>query len=1399
MKLHVIVAPRHDLDFIIEEEYTDIKSNISIYDLVSELAQTPHITEKSITVIVDGAVVPFAEWKKFYLSDEKNHEVKFVLEPEGTVVMFAFVIIAMVATFLYTMRMMHNLNSKTGTDKSGESRSIYDVNAQGNKIKLGDVIPEQFGLFKKFPDYLADAHGFYRDNEYYLDLILSQGIGYFQHDLSNIYVGATPLSVLQGIQCEVCDPSADLSNNSIAPEITKCWYNSTEVTSSGHTLHALTSTNITNNTHLEYQSIFVEGYDDLSKYRVGDLVKISGASNEWVVLPAFQDTAEHYPEQLSSDWEVRARNNYRNNYDHPHQFAVYPFRPKEMKEADAQSPSPIHTFYHIYVKQRDYYISGSTTASYRLLDIPLSECSVVESVRRWGGETWELNSAVFSSGAWYPSTDFDNYMLLGNNCRHEYWSSGGFTEYSIYDYWKQYYSYSGGPITYGTVDLQTIPDNCRIDCYSPWGMNAESGTSGSVSYQGRYGELYQATPTILFGSTPLSYEIKINNNGTYKLWNSRLKTNAVFNVQIAYCVRAKVTECHRKDLIGKTVDIIANKPLKFAIPLIGTNYYMRSAYSTQWVYCDSLCFKLPWDDAAQHIESAFLYEQFGEALVPTKVDSRMGWETDPSYGIEETDSDWKFVITDGTQTYKANYLCIDHEHAGTAGALGHNCVAVRVTATPEGIWDFYNARRGTVDDNGFYKVVAVYGENSFSADLDSPILVNSKSNLSSDNAKRLFTTPHQNHRVYNQDIMRSDKDYKGREFTDIDQYFKQTKIGGKWEDAPCYAPSVTKVMLHRCDSNGNLYPDWTGFWAVDSIQKNVVVENITQGFSTKDVNNSISGPYRAAPIGVDVSEIEVDLQAPGGIYYRNDQGDIEPYNVTVRIEYQRAGDLEWQHRDVTLTSNGIKKFSNGEYTSTGMDAVGVTEKFDLPKGDWYFRCYRLTEEHSDDTTHYSDVVKWTGLKSVIANPQSYDDITVLLMRFKGSETLSEMSDNQISTLFTRMLPNIETSVLEPTSALAPAVKYICDHSKFASLLHIDNIVDMDAIWNVRGLDLNGTLDSDNTLLNVLSDILHIGYSELSTRADGLQIVQIGEHPNIDYEQGGSWDAAHLSGPTDYSFIFSPQNYSNLKIDVALPRRDDAEEIEVQYTDVETYKTATVYIHMSASQYSTIEVTDYPTSIYQEKLQLFGVTEKAQAVAMGARRLRSILRNRIKFTLTTEFDSLNCNYKDFVGLVVDEPSCGMLTAEMRHKPNYDNEYIVTSSNWAGDAYSGRVTNYDNGVIEINPPLTAEQYGDADHRPTAFFITDEEGQPHLLSIRYNDWIDAKSFRATLPVVWYGTDIELPRIVSAVIVPCWVEKIKPSEKNCTVELTMYDSSIFTDDLPMREGYGVSAYGTSPYGKSY
>ena len=1394
MKLLVRVVPRNDLNFTIESEEIEINnSHATINDYLSQYGEYKDLP---LSFMLDGEIV-----SRDTLLVGKS-ELKIIVEPQGV---FAFVImlVVVVATFLYTMSQMNKLNSKTGKNKdTQQGRSIYDVNAQGNKVKLGDVIPEQFGLFKKFPDYLSDPHSYYKDNKYYLDLILSQGVGYFLHAANHdhIYIGNTSINTLSGIQCHVAEPGEDLSSNSIDPEITKCWFNSTEVTSSGHTLHALTSTSAENNVHLEYQSIFVEGYD-LSKYRVGDMVKISGADNEWVVLPAFQDTTEHYPEQISGDWTVRCQKNYRNCFDHPHQFAVYPFKSVEMMDADASSPWPQSTYYHMYVSQRNFYADG-TDPVLGLLDIPANELSIAESARRWGGEKWELNSARFSQSqnTWYPSTNLDNYLLLGNNCRHVYQTTGGWipiTSYYIYDYENIFADKYGGATTHGTVDLQTIPDNCRIDCYYPFGMNADDSVWGYVAYRGRYGSLYQQTATYSYRGNPLCYELKVSSkDGTYKLWNSRMKTGAKFRVNVGYCGRVKVVKCHRKELEGKTIDIMSSglgQPGMLR-ELAGVSTSENSALSTEWIRVGKLCFLLP--IVNNKLVSVFEYEQVGDSLVPTGA--KGGWysEIESEFSPEELEKDWEFIVSDG----KGEVAAV------TEYGFGHNCVAVRVTATPSGIWDFYDEDRGTVDDNGYYKVVAVYGENNFSADLDSPILVNSKSQLSDGSAKRLFTTPHQNHRVYNRDIMLSSKDYKGREFNDIEQYLKQVKIGNKWEDAPCYAPSVTKVMLHRCDSDGNLYPDWTGFWAVDSIQKNVVVENLTQGFSTKDINNSMCGPYRAAPIGVEVSEIELDFTAPSGIYYMDDNADIQPYYVEVRIEYQRKGDIEWQHRDIILTSQGIKKFSNGEYTSTGMDAVGVTEKFDLPQGDWYFRCYKLTPEHTDETTKYREEVRWTGLKSVIANPQSYDDMTTLLMRFEGNETLSEMNQNQISTMFTRKLPVIgDNSTLEPTRNLAPAVNYVCQNSKFANLLNIDNLADLDAQWKVRGLRCNGTLDTDNTLLQVLSDMLHIGYSELCTRADHLQIVQINEKAvngtkNIMFSDSDKYSI------TNFDFLFTPQNYNNLNIMVALPKLDDVDEVVVTYTDVDTYKTKTVYVHLNTDNtsvnYNKIVATDYSTSKHSETLQAFGVTERQQAIAMGSRRLRSLKRQRIQITIDTEFDSLNVNYKDFVGIALDGSYASLFAKEMQQEYSQTTQNNIRHTDDSGLSYQP-IYNYtarvmsvesDNRTLTVNPPINTTTYRSGKN----FLITDQEGTPHLCEI--DRWLTNSRVRLKYELPFeYDADVEPPRLTFGYIVPCWVESVKPSEKKCTITLTNYDHTIFVDDLPMREGYGVSLYGGSPYGKSY
>ena len=102
-----------------------------------------------------------------------------------------------------------------------------------------EIIPENFGFFKRFPDYLADRHVFYRNSTLFCDMILCQGIGHYDYkaDHSDIYIGETPVSELKGCSAYVIEPGERITaENSPEDKSWYCWYSSTEVTQSGHTL-----------------------------------------------------------------------------------------------------------------------------------------------------------------------------------------------------------------------------------------------------------------------------------------------------------------------------------------------------------------------------------------------------------------------------------------------------------------------------------------------------------------------------------------------------------------------------------------------------------------------------------------------------------------------------------------------------------------------------------------------------------------------------------------------------------------------------------------------------------------------------------------------------------------------------------------------------------------------------------------------------------------------------------------------------------------------------------------------------------------------------------------------------------------------------------------------------------
>lgn len=559
-----------------------------------------------------------------------------------------------------------------------------------------------------------------------------------------------------------------------------------------------------------------------------------------------------------------------------------------------------------------------------------------------------------------------------------------------------------------------------------------------------------------------------------------------------------------------------------------------------------------------------------------------------------------------------------------------------------------------------------------------------------------------------------------------------------------YTPGSDNGLYEYVSHDGNTYTirkvtpsyapvtGWSEFWAQGYTQRDLTF-TLDESSSTA---GAYAGPYRACPVGATASIYEYDIRFPGGLGYLQDNGTFRDLTVTLEIGYRRAG------------SNDAWTTVEREFTAHTNDELAYTYQVETETpGNYEFRIKNLTE--SSNSTRALEEVRWTGLKSVISTKNEYDDVTVMICRFRGSETLSELSENQIATYWTRKLPPVGGGAAVATRDLAPAVQYVVSQSKYAGILDAASLADFDSYWTARGIELNGTIDSDGTLLQVLQDVLTVGFSSPIIRDNKLAFSRL--HPQGDNEP--------------LAQIFTAQNLTaSPEITFNLPKEDDVDEVVVEYTSPETYKTETIFCHVDGNGDKAI--TLYPESAHQEKLRAFGVTSREQAEAMGMRRLRYLRNTRVTYKIKTELDGLNCQYNDLVGLVLDE-NLSNITGRVLA---YDSEaFTITTDQQIPLTYSA-------GIVYIRK---------LDGTPITRTFTRVDSHHLQLSDAMFTWNDR-----------YGADLEYPFFAIGELVRCWVTGVTPADKTCELTLINYAGDIFTDDLIPSEGYGISPYGITPYG---
>lgn len=535
--------------------------------------------------------------------------------------------------------------------------------------------------------------------------------------------------------------------------------------------------------------------------------------------------------------------------------------------------------------------------------------------------------------------------------------------------------------------------------------------------------------------------------------------------------------------------------------------------------------------------------------------------------------------------------------------------------------------------------------------------------------------------------------------------------------------SDATTYLTRVTSSYVTDPNWEGFWTQGLVTTDVV-------YSLDNASSSSAGtwvgPYRACPVGAVSNKFEVDIMFPAGIGTLNNSGGIDSRTIDIEIQYREAG------------SNNAWESVDYHWTNNTNDELAYTISIDTEtSGNYEFRIKNLS--NNDENIQALQTVKWVGLKSRITDKNQYDDMTVIICRFKGTETLSELSQNQIWTLWNRKLPALDVAdenlndpaYMTATRDIAPVVKYICDNSKYKGIVDMDSLREYDAYWRSKGMKLDGTLDDDNTLLEALRDVLKAGFSSLTVYDNRLSFCKL--HKQAENEP--------------LVQIFTPQNLvDSPKATITLRRDDSINEVVVEFIDPETYKTATRYIHLDSNGDSV--VTLYPTSNCQETLNAFGVVQEEVAIAMGCRRLRYLTYTNTKYEIKTELDGLNCKYNDLVGIVLDH--------------NLSN-------------ISGRILGVDQSNITVDREIPEALAGGI------IYIRKMDGSMFQTTYRR---IDSRTLELyeSLPFEWssdYGTIMEYPFFAIGELVKCWINNVKPSGKSCILELVNYDERVFDDDL--------------------
>lgn len=400
----------------------------------------------------------------------------------------------------------------------------------------------------------------------------------------------------------------------------------------------------------------------------------------------------------------------------------------------------------------------------------------------------------------------------------------------------------------------------------------------------------------------------------------------------------------------------------------------------------------------------------------------------------------------------------------------------------------------------------------------------------------------------------------------------------------------------------------------------------------QELSATAVGPFVVNPAGTTANYISVDVVAPRGLFYANDNGGLDAVSASFKAEARQINDAgtaigSW----LTLGTHTLNAATTTPQRNSYRYTLATPGRYEV----------KLTRLDAKATgSRYGHELDWAMARAYLPGVQNYAGVTVVAMRMRATNNLSAAASRKVNMIVTRKLPiwngttwSAPTATTNPAWALADILR--ADYGAKASVSRIDlaQLLTLSSTWAARGDSFNGIFDNKQTVWEALGIVARAGRCK-------------------PYLQGGIVRFTRDQTVSLPVALFNMRNIvrGSVKMTYLVTGDETADAVEVTYFDAATWSNKTVQASLPGHSADRIA-----------KVSMFGITGRDQAWREGRYMAAANRYRRQLITFTTDMEGLIPSFGDLIAIAHDRPTWGT---------------------------SGEITAYDSGtkVVTLTEPVT-----------------------------------------------------------------------------------------------------------------